>query len=635
MVGDSTEAATPRTVSRTETIQSAGVSDRITTRFAPSPTGELHLGNARTALFSWLFARHHGGRFVLRIEDTDTERSKEAYTGALMEDLRWMGLEWDAGPGRAAAGRGISPVAPRRDLRAPFGHARRARPHVSRATARRSSSTCRARRSSPPAGRRVMPAPAASLSAEARVRKSAQGISPTTRFRVPTGKRVEFDDMVHGAQSFATDDIGDFILRRADGSAAFFFSNAIDDAEMGITHVLRGEDHLTNTPRQLLVLEALQLRAPTYGHLSLLVGADGSPLSKRHGATSVREFRERGYLPGALANHLFRLGHSSGENGVLTLDGMARAFTVKHLGPRAGAFRGIAAQCLAARSRASHAARRERALARRRDAARHRRDAPPRVHRRDPAERAAAVGRRALARSGVRRRAGARRELARARARSRARSSSARPPRPRASGGKLDAIVNAVKAATGAKGQALWKPLRLALTGTPEGPELAPLLRAMPDSSHPRSPEPIRRMIRIHNSLTGEKQELKPIEPGHVRMYSCGITVYDYFHVGNARMLVVFDMVSRYLRHRGLRVTYVRNITDVDDKIINRARESGVDWRAHAAKFTAAMHEDLDSARLPAPGEGAEGVRIHRRDADDDRPAHRERLRVPGERTAT
>ena len=101
-------------------------------------------------------------------------------------------------------------------------------------------------------------------------------------------------------------------------------------------------------------------------------------------------------------------------------------------------------------------------------------------------------------------------------------------------------------------------------------------------------------MIRIHNSLTGEKQELKPVEPGHVRMYSCGITVYDYFHVGNARMLVVFDMVSRYLRHRGLRVTYVRNITDVDDKIINRAKESGVDWRVHAAKYIAAMHEDLD-----------------------------------------
>ena len=126
-------------------------------------------------------------------------------------------------------------------------------------------------------------------------------------------------------------------------------------------------------------------------------------------------------------------------------------------------------------------------------------------------------------------------------------------------------------------------------------------------------------MIRIHNSLTGEKQELKPVEPGHVRMYSCGITVYDYFHVGNARMLVVFDMVSRYLRHRGLRVTYVRNITDVDDKIINRARETGVDWRAHAREIHRGHARGSRQARLPASGEGAQGFRVHRRDAGDDR----------------
>ena len=202
------------------------------------------------------------------------------------------------------------------------------------------------------------------LSAEARVRKSAQGVSPTTRFRVPNGRRVEFDDMVHGAQSFATDDIGDFILRRADGSAAFFFSNAIDDAEMGITHVLRGEDHLTNTPRQLLVLEALKLRAPTYGHLSLLVGADGSPLSKRHGATSVREFRERGYLPVALEQPTVQARAfeqrerraDPGWHGARVRSQASRS--------RAGALRGVATQCLAARSRASHAARGERALAR-------------------------------------------------------------------------------------------------------------------------------------------------------------------------------------------------------------------------------------------------------------------------------
>jgi len=453
----------------------------ITTRFAPSPTGEVHLGNARTALFSWLFARHHGGRFVLRIEDTDTERSKESYTLALMDDLRWMGLEWDAGPGRAAPGEEYL-----QSRRGPV-YAR----HSATLDARGLTYPCYctpleldlSRKSQLAAGRPPRYAGTCrELSAEARVRKSAQGISPTTRFRVPTGKFVEFDDMVHGPQRFATDDIGDFILRRADGSAAFFFSNAIDDAEMGITHVLRGEDHLTNTPRQLLVLEALGLRAPTYGHLSLLVGADGTPLSKRHGATSVREYRERGYLPLALNNHLFRLGHSCGENGVLEAEAMARAFTVKHLGRAPARFeesqlnvwqREVAhhlpleesERWLAAETPRDIDAQRRRAFI-----------AAIRPNVLLPADvahwREVVFGpspnldENSLARV---REAGP--QFFRAAA-----DAAARDP-------SLDAIVDAVKAATGAKGQALWKPLRLALTGSPEGPELAPLLRAMPGTS--------------------------------------------------------------------------------------------------------------------------------------------------------
>jgi glutamyl-tRNA synthetase len=143
---------------------------------------------------------------------------------------------------------------------------------------------------------------------------------------VPSGRRIEFADYVHGAQSFLSDDIGDFVVRRADGSAQFFFCNAVDDACMGVTDVLRGEDHLTNTPRQLLILEALELPAPAYGHISLIVGAAGAPLSKRLGAASVREYRNRGYLPEALTNHLFRLGHSTAEHGFLTLPEMADRF---------------------------------------------------------------------------------------------------------------------------------------------------------------------------------------------------------------------------------------------------------------------------------------------------------------------
>jgi glutamyl-tRNA synthetase len=434
-------------------------------------------------LFSWLFARHHGGSFVLRIEDTDTERSKDAFTHALMDDLRWMGLEWDLGPAKAADGPPVEYLQSRRGAI----YAR----HSATLDARGLTYPCYctpleldlSRKAQLAAGRPPRYAGTCrELSAEARVRKSAQGISPTTRFRVPLGLRVTFNDMVHGQQDFATDDIGDFILRRADGSAAFFFSNAIDDADMGITHVLRGEDHLTNTPRQLLVLEALGLRTPTYGHLSLLVGADGSPLSKRHGATSVREFRERGYLPTALSNHLFRLGHSSGENGVLTLDAMAKHFTVKHLGRAPARFeesqlnvwqREVAHHMPleeserwlesetprdidADRRRAFIAAIRPNVLLPK-DVARWRDvvfGAAPaldetqlaRVHEAGPKFFSAAA---AAAKSA----------------------------------GTLEAIVEAVKAATGAKGQGLWKPLRLALTGASEGPELAPLLAAMTNST--------------------------------------------------------------------------------------------------------------------------------------------------------
>src|SRR5204863_3791858 len=163
-------------------------------------------------------------------------------------------------------------------------------------------------------------------------RRQAQGLAATLRFRVPRGERVTFEDFVHGPQSFPTDGIGDFVIRRADGSAAFFFSNAVDDARMGVTHVLRGEDHLTNTPRQLMIMAALELPAPVYGHVSLLVGKDGAPLSKRHGDPSVRYYREKGYASEAIANHLFRLGHSTSEHGFLTLDEMARAFDPTHLG---------------------------------------------------------------------------------------------------------------------------------------------------------------------------------------------------------------------------------------------------------------------------------------------------------------
>ena len=301
------------------------------TRFAPSPTGELHLGNARTALFNYLLARQSGGRFLLRIEDTDRERSLEAHTGALMNELRWLGIEWDAGPDREDA-RGPYRQSERSPLYARYFAALEGAGAVYPCYCT-SAELELARRAQLASGRPPRyPGTCRDLTLEERARREAQGLPATLRYRVPSGERIEFHDFVHGPQSFLSDDIGDFVVRRTDGSAAFFFCNAIDDATQGVTLALRGEDHLANTPRQLLILAALALPAPQYGHVPLILAEDGAPLSKRHGAVSVREYRERGYLPLALLNHLFRLGHAPARHDLLAPQEMAQAFAPEHLG---------------------------------------------------------------------------------------------------------------------------------------------------------------------------------------------------------------------------------------------------------------------------------------------------------------
>src|SRR5580765_1638183 len=250
---------------------SAQAAAPVVTRFAPSPTGELHLGNARTALFNQLLARRAGGRFLLRIEDTDSERSVDAHTRGLMADLRWLGIEWDAGPDRE-------------DGLGPYRQSQRGARYAQELAALERTGAvypcfCTplelslSRRAQLAAGRPPRYAGTCrALTESERAARLAGGVSPTLRFRVPGGERIDFIDMVHGLQSFLSDDIGDFVVRRADGTAAFFFSNAVDDARMGVTQALRGEDHLTNTPRQLLILAALGLAAPAYGHVSLIVG---------------------------------------------------------------------------------------------------------------------------------------------------------------------------------------------------------------------------------------------------------------------------------------------------------------------------------------------------------------------------
>ncbi len=302
----------------------------IRTRFAPSPTGRLHLGNLRVALFNWLLARAGGGEFLLRIEDTDRERGSEAAMHALVAELRWLGLDWTQGPDQGedsswrqsardqvyqhyyealvASGRAYPCFCSEQRL------ARMRKRQLSAGEAPRYDGTCAA----------------LSLS-EARERLAA-GEPAALRFAVPDRDAGVWTDLVRGEQHYQPSLLGDFVIRRTDGTPAFLFCNAVDDALTGVTHVLRGEDHLANTPRQLLLLEALELSAPDYGHTGLLVGEDGTPLSKRHGHAAVADLREAGYLPLAVANTLARLGHTLEAESLLDLPELAAHFSLQRLG---------------------------------------------------------------------------------------------------------------------------------------------------------------------------------------------------------------------------------------------------------------------------------------------------------------
>ena len=301
-----------------------------TTRFAPSPTGLLHLGNLRTALFNSLLARARAGRFLLRLEDTDAARGHEKYAAALLADLRWLGLVWDEGPEVGGA-------------HGPYAQSERGaiyERYFGQLIERRLAYPCFCtehelaieRKTQLAAGRPPRYSGRCRDLTEAQMaERRAHGVASTLRFRVVDGATVEFDDGVRGPQRFATSDIGDFIVRRSDGTPAFFFCNAVDDALMGVTLVLRGEDHLTNTPRQLLLLQALDLPVPQYAHIALVVGADGAPLSKRTGSKSVQELRAAGYLPAAIDNYLARLGHTYESNAFMSLDELARHFDLAKL----------------------------------------------------------------------------------------------------------------------------------------------------------------------------------------------------------------------------------------------------------------------------------------------------------------
>ena len=302
----------------------------VRVRFAPSPTGKLHLGSARTALFNWLFARGQGGTFILRIEDTDPERSQRALEESILDDLKWLGLDWDEGPDIGG-------------VHGPYRQSERAeiyRLHSQRLLEQGKAYPCyctpeeleEKKRLAIAAGRTpIYDGTCRGLSEEERRGREARGLKATLRFKVPQ-REIAFEDLLHGWMRFSPDVIGDFILVRSDGSAGFNFSVVVDDATMGISHVIRGEDHLTNTARHVVLFEALGYAVPLYLHHSLLLGPDGAKMSKRHGATSVSEYRALGYLPQALANYLALLSWSPpDEKEVLTRQELLRLFDIGDL----------------------------------------------------------------------------------------------------------------------------------------------------------------------------------------------------------------------------------------------------------------------------------------------------------------
>jgi glutamyl-tRNA synthetase/nondiscriminating glutamyl-tRNA synthetase len=310
----------------------------VRVRFAPSPTGQLHVGNARTALFNWLLARGQGGIFILRIEDTDAERSTRDSEAAILTDLRWLGLDWDEGPD---IGGGHGPYRQSERLHLYQSYAAELQSADAAYYCFCSTAQLEAERQEALAAGR--PARYAGtcrrVSRDDAAQRIAAGERPAIRFRVPDGRDVMFDDAVRGEVRFHTDVIGDPVILRGDGSPAYNFAVVVDDALMEVTHVIRGEDHISNTPRQILLYEALGFTPPTFAHLSMVMGPDHAPLSKRHGATSVGEFRAKGYLPEALVNYLALIGWSPGGNDeLLPVDELARRFTLEDVGHSAGIF---------------------------------------------------------------------------------------------------------------------------------------------------------------------------------------------------------------------------------------------------------------------------------------------------------
>jgi glutamyl-tRNA synthetase len=294
----------------------------VKTRFAPSPTGFLHVGGARTALFSWLHARKHGGRFVLRIEDTDLERSTAESINAILEGMSWLGMEYDEGPFYQT--HRFDRYNEVIDSLLEKGHAYRCNCSRERLDALRDDQM----------RRKIKPR----YDGHCRGRIIPADQPHVVRFANPVDGAVVVNDLVRGRVLFHNQELDDLIIRRTDGSPTYNFTVVVDDMDMEITHVIRGDDHLNNTPRQINILACLGAIPPTYAHVPMILGDDGSRLSKRHGAVSVMEYRNQGILPEALLNYLVRLGWSHGDREVFSLDDMVELFDIRDVNRAASTF---------------------------------------------------------------------------------------------------------------------------------------------------------------------------------------------------------------------------------------------------------------------------------------------------------
>ena len=300
------------------------MTEAVRVRFAPSPTGHLHVGGARTALFNWLYARHHGGTFILRIEDTDRSRSTEEHIAAILEALEWLGLDWDEGP-PATGYRQTERLALYRE-------------HAERLVAAGAAYHCDCPPEQLDAERRAAEAARVTFRYSGRCRERGLAAG-ALRLRIRDDDApVVVRDLIHGVVTFERAQLDDWILVRTDGTPTYNFCVVVDDVTMRITHVIRGNDHLSNTPKQVLCYEALGYRTPEFAHVSMILGADRGRLSKRHGATAVQAFRDDGILPDAMVNYLARLGWSWGDQEIFTRPELIERFDIKDVAASGAVF---------------------------------------------------------------------------------------------------------------------------------------------------------------------------------------------------------------------------------------------------------------------------------------------------------